>query len=135
MTDAELIEEAYKIVGKFALDDIEKNHAGHVACALETVDGNIYTGIAVDLRCHSGFCAEIAAIAEMLKNRESKIKTIVAYNRHGNIIPPCGHCRETILQVNKENLNTRVIIRKNEVKTLSELMPELWSDVYITKNK
>lgn len=130
MTDKKLLEKAKEIVGRFDLDNSGKNHAGHVACALETENGNMYTGIAAELRCHSGFCAEIAAIAEMLKNRESKIKTIVAYNRHGNIIPPCGHCRETIIHLNPDNINTRVIIDFNNVKTIRELMPELWSEVY-----
>lgn len=46
--------------------------AGHVGCALETVGGVVFTGICIDVPCSIGICAEQAAIAEMLKNRETK---------------------------------------------------------------
>ena len=42
------------------------------ACALETNNGNIFTGICIDIPCSLGFCAEQAAIAEMLKTGETK---------------------------------------------------------------
>lgn len=45
-----------------------------MACALETVSGAVYTGICIDVPCSIGMCAEQAAIAEMLKNGETKIK-------------------------------------------------------------
>lgn len=37
--------------------------AGHVACALETTSGNVYTGVYLDLPCSIELCAEQAAIA------------------------------------------------------------------------
>lgn len=46
--------------------------AGHVACALESIDGNIYTGICIDMPCSIGLCAEQSAIAEMLKKMEKR---------------------------------------------------------------
>ena len=56
---------------------LKKNgEAGHVGCALETVGGVVFTGICIDVPCSIGICAEQAAIAEMLKNRETKIKSI-----------------------------------------------------------
>ena len=49
--------------------------------------GNIYTGICIDLSSGLGFCAEVAAIAEMLKQRETQIAQVVAVS--GNrILPP-----------------------------------------------
>ena len=54
---------------------LKKNgEAGHVGCALETVGGVVFTGICIDVPCSIGICAEQAAIAEMLKNRESCIR-------------------------------------------------------------
>ena len=47
---------------------LKKNgEAGHVASALETINGAIYTGVCIDVPCSIGICAEQAAIAEMQK--------------------------------------------------------------------
>jgi len=43
---------------------LKKNgEAGHVACALETSSGSVFTGICIDVPCSIGICAEQAAIA------------------------------------------------------------------------
>jgi len=39
------------------------------------------------------------------------------------ILAPCGRCREFMYQINKQNLNTDVILEKNEVVKLNELLP------------
>ncbi|WP_232510066.1 cytidine deaminase family protein [Tetragenococcus halophilus] len=67
--------------------------AGHVACALESIDGNIYTGICIDMPCSIGLCAEQSAIAEMLKNGKTQITKLIAVYEDGSILPPCGRCR------------------------------------------
>jgi len=125
-----LIQEASNLVGKFRLN-VKDNDAGGVASALITKKGNIYTGICMNITCGIGFCAEAAAISEMLKNRETEIAMIVAVhyaNKH--IIPPCGRCRELIYQINKNNLNTKVITAPDRICLLSELLPETWiSDI------
>src|SRR4051794_27485510 len=92
-----LIDEAKKIAEKRILS--EYSSCGHVGCALMTDKGNIYTGICIDSNCALGNCAEYAAIAEMLKNNESKIEKIVAYSAKGKIYAPCGRCRELIRMV------------------------------------
>ena len=51
---------------------------GHVACALLTNNGNVYTGISINAKCGIGFCAEHSAIADMLKAGESQITKIVS---------------------------------------------------------
>lgn len=42
-----------------------------------------------------GWCAEVAAIAQMLTRRQTQIDTVVALTK-GRILPPCGRCRETM---------------------------------------
>lgn len=76
--------------------------AGHVVCALEAINGEIYTGICIDLPCSIGLCAEQSAIAEMLKHGQTAIKQIVAVFEDGNILPPCGRCREFIAQIDEK---------------------------------
>src|SRR5262245_29793038 len=98
MTLSTLIELATALVGEFSPSPVCT--AGSVAAALQTAAGNVYTGVCIDTQCGLGFCAEHAAIAEMLKARESAIAMIVAVTSGGAIIPPCGRCRELIRQVN-----------------------------------
>lgn len=100
--------------------------AGHVACALETTKGNIYTGICIDVPCSIGLCAEQSAIAEMLKHGETIIKRIVAVFEDGSIIAPCGRCREFIAQINQENMNAEVVLDGHNNKKLSKLLPDRW---------
>lgn len=102
---------------------------GHVGCALMTDKGNIYTGICIDSNCALGNCAEYAAIAEMLKNNESKIKKIVAYSSKGKKYAPCGRCRELIRMVDNLNLETKIMVAEYKVYKLKDLLPEM----YITK--
>ena len=123
-----LIDEARKIAGKKIVSDYASY--GHVGGALMTDKGNIYTGICIDSNCALGNCAEYAAIAEMLKNNESKIKKIVAYSAKGKIYAPCGRCRELIRMVDNSNLETEVMVNENKVYKLKDLLPEM----YITKN-
>ena len=100
---------------------------GDVGCALLSDEGNIYLGVCMDVSCGIGFCAEHSAIAAMVTNGEEKIKKIVAVVEGGKIIPPCGRCREIINQIHKQNKNTEVIIGKNKVVKLKELLPYPWS--------
>jgi len=97
--------------------------AGEVAAALVTTSGNVYTGVCVDSECSVGFCAEHAAVAEMLKAHESEIDLIVAVDCNGAVGAPCGRCRELIWQVSPHNARTRVMVGPTEMMTLAELLP------------
>jgi cytidine deaminase len=119
-----LIEEAYKILGEYTLSS---NHysAGSVAAALLTSQGNIYTGINIDIACGIGFCAEHSAVAEMLKHRETQIEMIVAVSTE-SIRPPCGRCRELLFQIDAKNIYTKVYLSEEEYVTLDALLPHRW---------
>lgn len=99
---------------------------GHVACALLTDKGNIYTGISINAKCGIGFCAEHAAIADMLKAGESKIVKLVSASQN-SVVVSCGRCLEFIRQINEENVNTRILLQDGEVKTLDKLLPIRWN--------
>lgn len=101
---------------------------GGVAAAIETIAGNIYTGISIDTACSMGFCAEHSAVAEMLKNGESQIRAFVAVDGEGNAVPPCGRCRELISQLSKENLKATVEVRNGIVVTLAAILPYDWKE-------
>lgn len=54
MTAKELIKEAQNILGEYELSSSDYS-AGSVAAALLTTDGNVYTGINIDIACGIGF--------------------------------------------------------------------------------
>jgi len=120
-----LINEAKKYVGEFKLS-LDWMTAGYVAAAIKSDSGKIYTGICIDVASGIGFCAEHSAIAQMLKERETKIEMVVAINQDGKIMPPCGRCREFMLLINKENEQTKVLISENKIVSLIDLLPYRW---------
>lgn len=73
---SKLIKAAEAVCGSFRLR--EDFSAGSVGAAISTADGNIFTGICIDLASGLGFCAEVAAIAEMLKARATHVHAVVA---------------------------------------------------------
>jgi len=72
----ELVAAARAVQGAFPLP--KGLDAGSVAAAVRSATGKIYTGICLDLNCGIGFCAEHAAVAEMLKQRETRVLAVVA---------------------------------------------------------
>lgn len=124
MDDAGLIAAATRLAGRFSPG--EDVVVASVAAALLTAAGNLYTGVSVDVACNLGFCAEHAAVAEMLKARESEIRAIVAVNGTHGILPPCGRCRELIWQVDPRNAETRVILAPDRSVPLRALLPDPW---------
>jgi cytidine deaminase len=118
-----LIAAATAVCGEFKLG--KDFSAGSVGAAIRTAKGNIYTGVCIDLGCGLGFCAEVSVIAEMLKARETHIVAVVAVSKYG-ILAPCGRCRETMVQIDKRNLDCSVIIGENQAVTLRQLLPNHW---------
>ncbi len=100
---------------------------GDVGCALVTDKGNVYTGVSIDTSSGMGFCAEHGAIAAMVTAGESKIKKVVATwkNEKGEvyILPPCGRCREFIKQMDPSNLDAIIMLGKENVVKLRDLLP------------
>jgi len=124
MTIEELIQRAAEVA-------IARRHgthceAGGVGAALETASGDCFVGVCIDVPCGIGFCAEHAAIAAMVTAGQSRVKRIVAVTSEGNIVPPCGRCRQFLLFVNDDNTDTEVVVAPNEVMTLEALMPRRW---------
>ena len=72
------------------------------------------------------FCAEHSAIADMLKAGESKIVKLVSASQN-SVVVSCGRCLEFIRQINEENVNTKILLQDNTIKTLDELLPIRWN--------
>jgi cytidine deaminase len=63
----------------------------------------------------------------MVTAGEYQIARIVAVWRddHGVafVLPPCGRCREFIRQVDPANITTQVLLGRDQVRSLTELLP------------
>jgi cytidine deaminase len=102
----------------------EDVRAGQVAAALVTASGRVHTGVCIDTASSLGFCAEHAAVAEMVKAREAEVAMVVAVDSRGEVLAPCGRCRELLWQLHPRNADAQVVLAPDRVRPLRELLPE-----------
>jgi len=97
----------------------------HIGAALRTKTGRVFS--AVHLEAYIGriaVCAEAIAIGIAASEGDTEIETIVAVNEHGDVVSPCGMCRELISDYSKD---AKVIIKIDsgyDVVTINELLPQ-----------
>jgi cytidine deaminase len=90
--DEWLLAEARAIIGLRQRQDWH-----HIGCALRTRSGRVFT--AVHLEAYIGrvaVCAEAIAVGMGAAVGDTNIEVIVAVNRDGDVVAPCGICRELI---------------------------------------
>lgn len=104
----------------------ESLEAGGVAAALVTDKGNVYRGVCIDTACSLGFCAEHAAVATMLTAGEDRVEKIVAVGSLGDIMPPCGRCRELLMQLG--NPDALVLVAEDTAVKVKDLLPFYWQE-------
>ncbi|WP_300684331.1 cytidine deaminase family protein [Acutalibacter sp. 1XD8-36] len=103
--------------------------AGGVAAAILSGSGRIYTGVCIDTCSTLGICAERNAIFNMITCGEQEIKRVIAIMPDGKSGPPCGACRELMVQLMPEgykNIEILMDYENHRVVTLGELTPEWW---------
>lgn len=98
-----------------------------VAAAIESDSGRIYTGVCIDVACSMGFCAEHAAVAAMVTAGETRVRRVAAVHEGGEIVAPCGRCREFLYQIDHGNLDAEVLLGSGVV-TLGQLLPHIWTE-------
>jgi cytidine deaminase len=124
MTDADLINRATALVRPRRLGPTVE--VASVAAALLGADGMVYGGVCIDAACSIGFCAEHAAAAAMITAGQSRVVAMVAVRDAGQIVPPCGRCRELIWQIDPGNADTRVLLSPTRAAPLKSLLPDWW---------
>ena len=127
----ELVETAIRATDRCRALAAERDgwtYMGYVGSALVTASGNEYTGVNLELQCGIGFCAEHTAVADMLKHGESRIRIIAAATADGDVLPPCGRCRELMYQADAANLDTLVVVPGPQLLPLRELLPLNWQE-------
>ncbi|MBO9541411.1 cytidine deaminase [bacterium] len=119
--DQELVAAARDIIGRRQKPDWHQ-----VGCALRTRSGRVFQ--AVHLEAFVGriaVCAEAVALGMGAAEGDTEIEAIVAVNCAGDVVAPCGMCRELISDYAPD---ARVIVP-------GELGPELVSIAALLPNK
>jgi cytidine deaminase len=124
VSNEELIQSAAAVLNPRVVDGRLFADVGSV---LVTDIGSRYAGVCIDTGCGTGFCAEHSAIAAMVTAGEYRIAKIVAVWRDGEgvlyVMPPCGRCREFIRQIDPANIDTEVVLGRDRLATVRELLP------------
>ena len=101
MNLVDLTEHDHKLIN-LASERIQERRSkwSSVAAALTTSSGRTYLGVNIEIEASApcSICAEYAAIGTMVTEGETQVETIVAVNKKGQIIPPCGKCRQFIAE-------------------------------------
>ena len=103
--------------------------AGCVAAAVLSAGGTIYTGVCIDTCSTLGICAERNAIFNMITNGEHEIEKGLAVLPDGRTGPPCGACRELMVQLMPRSYRRIEIMLDYENRrtvSLGELTPQWW---------
>ena len=129
VTFDKLYEKAKSVLNPRRLSEYAE--AGGVGAAILTENGDIYTGVCIDTGSSLGFCAEHAAAAAMITAGESRVIKMIAVGWDGQIMPPCGRCREFISQLDPMNPNTQVMVAKDVITTIRELLPHDWKKFFL----
>ncbi len=98
----------------------------HVGAALLTKDGKIYQGANIENSSYSlTVCAErTAAFAAKLAG-ETKFQAIAITSDSNDFTPPCGACRQVLMEICGEDLEVILVKPDKESKSfkLRELLP------------
>jgi cytidine deaminase len=92
VVDEELINVARELIAaRF------KEGCHHIAAALRTISGSIFSGVHLEANVgRIAVCAEAIAIGAAATAGDTSIVTMVGVNELGEIVSPCGMCRELI---------------------------------------
>ena len=102
--------------------------AGGVGACILTKNHHIYTGVCIDTPCSFGMCAERNAIANMITNGDNEIIKLVCVNSKGELLLPCGACREYLMQLSSDSENIEILNNFDTLETikLKTLIPNWW---------
>ncbi len=93
LEDQRLLDAAREII---RLRQRPKRHK--IGAALRTRSGRIYSAVNVEADVgRISVCAEAVAIGMAVADGDSRVAVIVAVRDAGEVVPPCGMCRELVL--------------------------------------
>ncbi len=102
-----------------------------VGAALLTTEGKVYKGTNIENAAYgSTMCAERTAVFTAKVNGAEEFSAIAITSDSKDFIPPCGSCRQVLLELCGEELDVHITNGKGEVKSLKlkELLPFSFGD-------
>ena len=120
---------------KFALDAKEKSYSPYskfrVGAALLTNDGVIFQGANIENAAYGvTMCAERTAVFTAKIAGAKDFSAIAITSDSKDYIPPCGSCRQVLLELCGEDLEVLITNGSGDVKSfqLKELLPFSFGD-------
>ena len=100
-------------------------YAHHVVCALESENGQIFTGFCVESCCGVlDLCAErVAALNMYVNSGQTVVKRLIVFRDRppygGGSGMPCGACREFFMQLDLRNQNMEIMVDYDSRETVT----------------
>ena len=93
-----------------------------VGAAAITDSGQIVSGCNVENASYGlGLCAECSLVSNLTMTGGGKLVALTCVDGHGNILMPCGRCRQLLFEHSAEGM---VLETVSGVKTIDEVLPD-----------
>jgi len=102
----------------------------HVGAAAVTAQGSMVSGCNVENASYGlTVCAERNCIAQAVVAGETQFKTMVIYTEEENLTPPCGACRQVIVEFFEQDATISATNHLGDFKhwTVEELLPSAFT--------
>jgi cytidine deaminase len=105
-----------------------------VGAALETIDGEVFTGCNVESSSYGlSICAERVALTKALSQGNLKFKAIAIIGPEKDYCPPCGACRQLLYDYASEIDVILTDGKDVKVYTLKDLLPEAFEETKLRR--
>lgn len=98
----------------------------HVGAALQTLNGKIIIGANIENATYGlTICAERTAVFKALLDGERDFASIAIAGDSVDYLPPCGACRQILMEFCGDELDVIMVNKKGEIKTIKmkDLLP------------
>ncbi len=106
----------------------------HVGAALLAEDGKVYNGGNIETSSYSlTICAERTAVFQAIIEGQRKFKSIAIASDAEDYCPPCGACRQVLLDLCGKDLDVILINAKEEIikYKITELIPHSFGEDFL----
>ena len=109
-----------------ANDAMQKSYSPYskfpVGCAAIVDDGRVISGCNVENASYGvGLCAECALVSSLAMTGGGKLVAFTCVDGHGNILMPCGRCRQLLYEFSTEGMLLETV---SGIKTIDEVLPD-----------
>ena len=101
----------------------------HVGAAAECDDGRVVTGCNVENASYGvGLCAECGLVSQLAAGGGGRLTHFVCVNRDGDVIMPCGRCRQLLFEHGGRDL---LLLTVSGIRPMSEVLPDAFGPDYL----